>query len=1200
MVATNPQSRLSREGLSQPGEPLLEFLSMPKVLANNVPIAKTAILSGSTLSSGSNRPRNLALLQIPSDRPRTPQMAYTDATYCVELSSVLPIGVVGRSHLLAAVTILLYRYTQQTHIHLDLTLGSPFGEAYRGCFSTDITAGTLAQELINHCLTQLEQSLGKPLQADAALDGEQNPLDGHLPIGITLIETEIATEIETGNIAPNGGDVPSGATQSGADPRPQWMNQWDLPKNLQRDLQIVVEQRGEQAMATLHYNAELFQASTMQRLAGHLQVILAALNPTVHGSIAELPLLTQAETEHLLTNWTSDSILIPDEPLHRHIERHAVERPDAIALRFQEQTLTYGELNRRANQLALDLRQRGVTREVPVAVCITPCLEIAVCLLAIFKVGGVYVPLDPTHPRERLALMLDDTQPQVLLTQSHLIETLPATIVRTVCLDCDAPRIQSLPALDLDLPIDLDQTASIIYTSGTTGKPKGVMASYRNLANYVLLARDRYGVDETFVMPAFARFTFSITMFELLLPLVAGGTLIVLERDHILDFQRLTRTLAQVTMLHTSPSLMRKLLAYIQDQGMDGRTFDAIRHASVGGDMADASLLEQMKTVFTQAEVFVIYGCSEISCMGCTYPVLRDNHPTVSRVGQPFKNVLVRLYDPQQNLVPIGVTGEIYFGGVGVTKGYLHRPELTREKFVLIDGQRFYRTGDLGRWDADGQLTILGRSDFQIKVRGIRIELGDIETALRQAPGVREGIVMARTLGVSDTHRAHTEKSLVAYVVLDGPPDIASIRQFLSHKLPDYMVPAAFVVLEAMPVNLNQKVDRNALPEPTAENIAGLQAIVPPRDNLEAQLVNIWESVLRMKPIGIRNNFFELGGDSLQAVQILTQIEHQLGRRLAITSALDAPTIESLAEVLRRPAADGPESDIVPLKVGGRKPPLFCLYGVLLYRELAQHLDADQPVYGVYLQEEVELLRTGNLDQFNELFSSVPAAAARYLASIRTIQPCGPYYLAGESFGGVIAYEIAQQLRAAGETVALVALLDTRAPNLHAQLSRVQKLKIHAEALLEKGPNYLLFRFQRSMAESRKQWVARTYKIREQVEALLKPGSSLLIPVLTEPAVKVTEPKVASITVVEDLREAARDKASAAYMPQTYDGPILLFRAMEQDRFEAGDRTLGWGSRTPQLQVLDIPGNHLSILKDPNVQGLAAQLQSYLGESSVD
>jgi amino acid adenylation domain-containing protein len=1118
-------------------------------------------------------------LQLPIDFARTPHEARNSESYrfaipALDWANLEDEGDKFQLKLLTltAFTILLHRYTQQSEIPIAVIFSStlfPCDAQFELCAQI---SGTLQ---LNVLIDTINTFLNQSEQIRQDRSGSVLNDCTSLPIAITFKEVSPLVDRQLG------------LSQDAQAVSPLYHYDLHLLLSLDPDFKDAV----------LIYNPNLFKVETIQQLSQHFQVLIKGLvddtGRIVDKPIAQLPLLTSAEIRQQLVDWDSGTVLYPEIPLHQYIETHAIDQPDAIAVTFQAQSLTYRELNQRANQLARALQRQGIGRTIPVAVLLVPSLEVPVCLLAVLKAGGVYVPLDPTQPVKRLTIMLADTHPKVLLTRSDLLTCLPETSISIsisiLCLDRDWGRIEVLPTLNLETEISLSQTASIFYTSGTTGQPKGVMASQRNLMNYVLLARDRYGISPQDVMVAIARFTFSITMFELLLPLVAGGKLIILERAHILDFKRLVTTLKQITVLHTSPSLMRQLLGYIQSQNIDLRSLQGLRHVSVGGDLADADLLARLQTMFSTAEIFVIYGCSEISCMGCTYPVLRSAEPTKSRVGKPFKNVSVRLYDTDQNLVPIGVVGEIYLGGAGVTQGYLNRPDLTQEKFVQLDGERFYRTGDLGRFDRDGNLAILGRSDFQIKLRGIRIELEEIELALRKAPGVRDGVVVARTLG----DRADDEKSLVAYVVLESPQKttMADLRQFLQTQLPDYMVPTAFVGLEALPVNLNQKVDRTALPMPTAENLAGLQTVLPARDELEAQLIQIWENVLRIQPIGIHNNFFELGGDSLQAVKILAQIEQQLGQSLAITTLLHAPTISTLADLMRDPwlqrSEGDQEADMVLLRSGGCKPPLFCLYGVLLYRELAEHLDTDRSVYGVYLQAEIDLLKTGDIKQFTAAFSNISIIADQYLTEIRKIQPSGPYYLAGESFGGIIAYDIAQRLQAAGEVVKLVAMMDTRAPNLFSQ-SLLKRLKIHGQILLKQGPAYLLEKLDTLQQKVRRK--VRIYLVKQKISLeKIGPQSGLSETInTTQSGLKISEASEA------DIREIFRKNASDDYRPLTYEGEILLFRAIDRDQFEVNDPTLGWSFWAPQLQVFEVPGEHLSILKSPNVQVMAEQMKPYL------
>jgi amino acid adenylation domain-containing protein len=574
-------------------------------------------------------------------------------------------------------------------------------------------------------------------------------------------------------------------------------------------------------------------------------------------------------------------------PVHELFELHAEAAPDAVALHFRDERLTYGELNARANRLAHWFTTRGLQPGDRVVVAVEPSFEVVIALLAIWKVRAVYVPLDPTYPAARIRSVLDDASPRLVVTQSWLTPRLQLG-VETLELDRPLPQQEQLEIGNLGMRVAPEQSAYVFYTSGTTGTPKGIVASHANLACYVGSAVRRYGFSQNDVCPAIARFSFSISLFELVCPLVAGGSVFLLERAHVLDFARLSRTLRQVTLLHAGPSLLRGLLQYISRHEPDVSVFSGVRHASTGGDMVPVEVLEGLRTAFQRAEIFVIYGCSEISCMGTTYAVPRDEPLPRTYVGHAFEGVTVRVVDDQLVDLPPGAIGEVLFAGPGLVKGYLGRPELTAEKFLQQDGQRWYRTGDRGRFDEQGRLELLGRSDFQIKLGGIRIEPAEIEHHLRRAPGVENAVVAARELG-------HRGKVLVAYVVLD--PEAGSfcsaptIRSYLAEQLPDYMVPSLYVVLPALPLNHNAKVDRNALPEPTTANLQLLdtEESTPPSTPTERRLAEIWRSALGAERVGVNDTFFDLGGTSLSALQLIATVDRELGVRLTGLELLREP-----------------------------------------------------------------------------------------------------------------------------------------------------------------------------------------------------------------------------------------------------------------------------------------------------------------------
>jgi amino acid adenylation domain-containing protein len=672
---------------------------------------------------------------------------------------------------------------------------------------------------------------------------------------------------------------------------------------LEADPSLVLVTR--RTRAALVYDASLFKPSSVRRLARHLRAVLASLGTTPDTAVAALPLLSAEERRQIEATCDGAGREHPAELIHAAIARRAALAPEATALRFRDEELSYGALDRRANQLAHYLLQSGIAPGARVVVCVEPGFEVVIALLGILKAGAAYVPLDPTYPPARLAAIFEDTEPALVITQEHLQARLPDGPAPRLTLDA----LDDLPGTDPGLAIEPERVAYVFYTSGTTGAPKGILASHANLRHYVRSAEQRYEFGSQDVMPALARFGFSISLFELLTPLVAGGTLLVLEREHVMDPARLARSLSEVTIFHAGPSLLKGLVAYVRQHYRHFSEFSRVRHASSGGDMVPPELLEALKEIFSRADVFVIYGSSELSCMGCTYPVPRDRRIDRTYVGRPFDNVSVRVLDPAGNLLPPGLAGEVHFAGDGIVSGYLNRPELMAQKFVHWQGRRYYRTGDTGRLSEDGWLEILGRSDFQVKLRGMRVELAEVDAQLRRAPGVRDAA--ATTKPTSDG-----EKMLVAYYVpetaaADGKATrIAAIRQHLATHLPDYMVPAVYVELERLPVNHNLKLDRRALPEPTeADFRAGSeQPVREPRTPAERGLAEIWRRLLGLEQVGLDDNFFELGGHSLLALKLGLETEKALGMRLEGIDVLREPLVVLAARCEGRSPSTAPSS----------------------------------------------------------------------------------------------------------------------------------------------------------------------------------------------------------------------------------------------------------------------------------------------------
>ncbi len=868
--------------------------------------------------------------------------------------------------------------------------------------------------------------------------------------------------------------------------------------------------------------------------------------------------------------------------IHQYIEAHATSRSDAIALRFNQSKSTYGQLQKHTNQLAYYLNSLGVSNEDRVAVCLEPSLEVAVSLLAIFKVGGVYVPIEPSYPLERLADILAEIQPKVLITQTHLLSNLPITSEHIFCIDKDWQKIQDLPSQDLERKISPQQTAYIIYTSGTTGKPKGVMVSHSNLLHYILVAQKKYGFHCQDVIPAIARFTFSISFFELLSPLVAGGTLLILERDQILDFKRMAKILEQITAIHAGPSLLRALLTYIEQEQIAPQQFQNLRHVSTGGDMVPGDILDRLKRTFQDAEIFVIYGCSESSCMSCTYEVPRQGNITKSLVGRPFNNVSIRLYDEDQSMVAIGSTGEIYIGGAGIAKEYLYRDELTQTKFVTIDGVRFYRTGDIGRFDEVGNLEVLGRSDFQIKLRGIRIELNEIETILRQAPGVKDGVV-------SSCELESGEKGLAAYVVLEqGEIFIAEIRRFLMTKLPDYMVPNKFMQLESLPLNINQKIDRKALP-PIDYSQSINAEFVAPRDQVEQQLANIWAKLLGRNLVGIHDNFFDLGGHSLLSMRLISEIEQAFDYQFPLKLFFQISTIAEMAESIRQRASDSGDIDDLALELGIEDyRALLCqsagktglrlgkrglIINVLPESQIssqpfvwigevktAQRLKLNQPIY---VMPGASLSPSMNSHQ-----DYVSVISSLLIDELLSAQPFDSYSLGGWCYNGYVAMEMAQQLLRMGKNVELVTLIDVEGN------SKLYKW-LH---LLNQYSGTLRFHlFNISKLSLRQKWKYITDRIKSK-KTYSKPS---------------TENQ--KVEVNTEFGQDAADllfKAGTAYKKKPYSNKVLLICGSEQivhGQKEVKHWNLSWilphngweGLLQGEVYVVKVPCDHLDLMEEP-------------------
>ena len=507
----------------------------------------------------------------------------------------------------------------------------------------------------------------------------------------------------------------------------------------------------------LSYDAHRFQGEAIDRMVRHLGNILEQMARDPRQQLSRISLMTEAEQQQLVVDWNQTAVEFPSQDCVHHLfEAQVAETPDATALLFQGQTLSYGELNRKANQLARHLRAAGVGPEVLVGIMMQRSIDMVVGMLAVLKAGGAYLPLDPEYPTDRLAFMVEDSAAQVLLTQKQLLQVLPEQRPATICIDDDWPAIAQHSEDDLEHISDAEDLAYIIYTSGTTGTPKGVMIDHGNLTNSLLASQIHFGINADDVIPCVASFSFDISIFELFSPLLVGGATHLICKQDVLDQDKFAQLLEDATFVHLMPAVMSHFLDFVKEKGIEDRY--RIRKLFVGGDVVTADLMKKMKEVFPFAQRYIGYGPTEGAIMCTNYKLAHDETVPGDIIGKPLANMNVRLYDKHGQLASIGLAGEIYLGGQSVARGYLGRPELTAEKFVVIDGERFYRTGDLARYLEDGNLEFIGRVDQQVKIRGYRVEAGEIEAVLNEHNGVKECVVMARA-------DRQGEKQLIAYVV---------------------------------------------------------------------------------------------------------------------------------------------------------------------------------------------------------------------------------------------------------------------------------------------------------------------------------------------------------------------------------------------------------------------------------------------------
>jgi amino acid adenylation domain-containing protein len=1113
------------------------------------------------------------VLSLPTDFPRPAVRTYrsTRADYPLAPELVAAVKKVGLragcsfvTTLLAAFEVLLYQLTGQD----DIVVGLPAaGQSVTGL-----------PRLVGHCVNLLplrSQPQGTATFVEYLRQRKSAIFDAYehqqLTFGSLLKTLRLARDASRVPLVPVVFNIDMGL----ANEVDFYELEYQLVSNPRayENFELFLNASGSEQALVLEwsYNTALFKPETIARMMGGFEDLLRAIGEQPTATLQEL---TSGNVATVLAGYQALNATAQPYPhqklLHQLIAEQAQAAPQQPAVRFKDSVLSYEELNKQANQLANYLRDQGVQAGDTVAVAVERSPELLIVLLATMKCGAAYVPLDPTFPHERLTFMLTDSGAKLLL--ASVPSAVPfATPVEAISLQEALSNAQSYSDQELLAPADSQQLLYVLYTSGSTGKPKGVQITHRNVVNFLSSMQQEPGISAADKLLAITTISFDIAGLELYLPLVSGATLVLAEAKTTKDGEALLRLIQkeEVTVMQATPATWRMML----DAGW---TIPLPLKVLCGGEALPQELANRL--LAKCESVWNMYGPTETTIWSSVKKLSASDKEIT--IGRPIANTQFYVLDEHQRPVPAGGVGELCIAGDGVALGYRHRPALTAEKFVanpfaIQPGALLYRTGDLGKLLESGDLQCLGRIDQQIKIRGYRIEPGEIEQALVALDEVREAVVVAHAPRPG-------EERLVAYVVLSAASPTESTWQqisrwkkaLLSH-LPTYMVPADFVLVATLPLTLNGKIDRKALLQPPAATTVAtpeLAGYIAPRTDVEDMVATIWQDCLRLEKVNIFDDFFELGGHSLIAVQVMSRLEKATGKRLPLATLFEHPTVEKLAAVLELDSKSVTWDSLVPIKPHGSKTPLYIVHGagfnVLIFNALSRNMDPDQPVYG---------LQAKGLNGIDEPLGSVEEMAAHYVAAIMAVNPTGPYALAGYSFGGMIAFEMARQFTAAGKRVKFLGMFDTYAYQSTVNNSWLKNTLTKGVFSVKRFMNFFL---------------------------LLKDNPQRMIELQTEAlrnrADRLTQGKAQQYEEVHghprklgEMNELAQRNYYITPQPIT----IHLFRNKERIFYMEDIEFLGWKPfALGGVTVYDIPGDHNRIFAPPNDKESARILQLALND----
>jgi amino acid adenylation domain-containing protein len=1122
---------------------------------------------------------NVPALSLPTDSPRPAIRTYKSTRQDYKLDKALAQDVrkmgakAGCSFvttLMATVEVLLHRLSGQTDIVLGLPASGQSATGY--------------DRLVGHCVNLLPlRSFPKPhdtftqfllRRKEALLNAYEHQ---QLTFGSLLQKLNVTRDPSRVPLVPVIFNVDMGMDNDvhfhGLD--------YQLISNPRQfeTVEIFLNISGSVSDLTLEwsFNTQLFESATIDRMMQEYESIIRAVvaNPAIQ--LDQIPLTDQRQLLQKLARWNDTDVDYPrTEPLHTILEKTANQFSDKIALVTRQRNVTYRELNESANQLAHTLYHEGIGVGDIVGLVLDRTPELLISLLAILKAGAAYLPIDPDYPQDRIVFMLSDSSASTVITSRKYQQSSFTPQTKTLSVETLLQQSASNPVSAPDIAVSSHDLAYILYTSGSTGRPKGVLIEHRNIVNLLFSMLNFPGITADDRLLGVTTVSFDIAGLELFLPQLVGATLVLADAETTRDGRALLQMLVDqnITIIQATPVTYKMMLAAGWDDTIIPELQESLKILCCGEPMSKD--LAQKLTVRC-ASLWNMYGPTETTIYSTGKQILATDE--LITIGRPINNTQVYILDEQFNPLPEGIAGEIYLAGEGVAqRGYLNRPELNDTKFVLnpfsrVPGERMYRTGDLGKFTTTGEIHCLGRIDHQVKIRGYRIEPGEIEQLLLKQPGVKEVLVIAREDRPGD-------QRLVAYVVVSPPlsdqvflNEVVKWRGNLTETLPTYMVPADFVRLDQFPVTPNGKVDRNALPKPASAR--GTQKrLKQPETALEKQIAAIWSDILGLDTVSVQDDFFELGGHSMIAVQVMARLEKETGKRLPLSTLLTYPTIEKLAALLEDDKPANRWKSLVPIRPQGTKAPIYIIHGIglnlLNFSSLTSYMDPDQPIYG---------LQARGLDGTTEPLDSMEAIAAAYNAELIDQNPTGPYAIAGYSFGGYVALEMARQLKAMGKEVKMLAMFDTNAE----------------ESLTFRSPMYRLGR-----------------KIARQVPKIIWIGKSFLKqPVNTLQYQRgFVERQVKQFMQAIGLREEPQPEAGFEqlnhimekhetayqnYIMQPYDGIIDLFKANDRLYFVDDIKYLGWKKYALKgVRVHDVPGDHQYMLLPPNDKEFARTLQRAL------